>query len=83
MDGTVRLAFAHVAVGIAVFILKYAAYAVTGSAALYPDAMESIVNIASAAAAFLAVRISAGPPDANHPTDITRPSICRRSPSAC
>ena len=47
--------------------LKYAAYLLTGSVALYSDALESIVNVATAVGAFLAVRLSAVPPDANHP----------------
>jgi cation diffusion facilitator family transporter len=50
-----------------VLVLKYAAYYVTGSVALFSDAAESIVNIATAVAAFFAVRWSAVPPDANHP----------------
>src|SRR4029078_7989806 len=45
----------------------YAAYYVTGSVALFSYAAESIVNVATAVAAFFAVRWSAVPPDANHP----------------
>jgi cation diffusion facilitator family transporter len=47
--------------------LKYAAYAITGSVALYSDALESVVNVATAVAALLAVRLSLRPADANHP----------------
>ena len=67
MKFVIRLAFAGIAVGLVVLALKYAAYLVTGSVALYSDALESIVNVATATAAFLAVRLSAVPPDANHP----------------
>ena len=67
MKFVIRLAFAGIAVGLVVLALKYAAYLVTGSVALYSDALESIVNVATAIAAFLAVRLSAVPPDANHP----------------
>jgi cation diffusion facilitator family transporter len=47
--------------------LKYAAYLRTGSAALYSDALESIVNVVAGAAALIAVRVSAMPPDRKHP----------------
>ncbi|MGO4839734.1 cation diffusion facilitator family transporter, partial [Rhizobiaceae sp. 2RAB30] len=57
----------RIAVGILVLGLKYLAYRVTGSIALYSDALESIINVATAIAAFFAVRLSATPPDANHP----------------
>ena len=39
----------------------------TGSVALYSDALESIINVAAAGAALVAVRLSAIPADANHP----------------
>ena len=47
--------------------IKYLAFAVTGSVALYSDALESFVNVATAIAALLAVRLSEAPPDRNHP----------------
>ncbi len=47
--------------------LKYWAYLVTGSVALYSDALESIVNLVAALAALLAINISARPADRNHP----------------
>jgi cation diffusion facilitator family transporter len=50
-----------------VLVLKYVAYLMTGSVALYSDALESIVNVATAVAAFAALRYSAMPADANHP----------------
>jgi cation diffusion facilitator family transporter len=62
-----RLAAGSVAVAVAVLALKAVAWWVTGSVALYADALESIVNVAAALAALLAVRLSALPPDANHP----------------
>jgi len=67
MKFVIRLAFAGIAVGLVVLALKCTAYLLTGSVALYSDALESIVNVATATAAFLAVRLSAVPPDANHP----------------
>jgi hypothetical protein len=44
-----------------------ASKAALGSVALYSDALESVINIAAAGAAFFALRISAMPADANHP----------------
>lgn len=67
MDKALKLALGSIAVGILVLGLKYLAYRVTGSIALYSDALESIINVATAIAAFFAVRLSATPPDANHP----------------
>jgi cation diffusion facilitator family transporter len=67
MNQVIRLALWSIAVGSIVLGLKYVAYLVTGSVALYSDALESIVNVATAIAAFFAVRLSAAPPDANHP----------------
>ena len=67
MKFVAKLALASIAVGLLVLGLKWAAYLVTGSIALYSDALESVINVATAIAAFLAVRLSAVPPDANHP----------------
>ena len=66
-SGAARLAAGSVAVAVAVLALKAMAWWVTGSVALYADALESIVNVAAALAALLAVRLSALPADANHP----------------
>ncbi|MFC1456116.1 cation diffusion facilitator family transporter [Microvirga arabica] len=67
MDKIQKLAIGSIFVGTVVFVLKYAAYYITGSIALYSDALESIINVVTAVAAFLAVRLSAAPADANHP----------------
>ena len=56
-----------IVVALAVMALKYAAYLVTGSVALYSDALESIVNLVAALAALLAINISSRPADRNHP----------------
>jgi cation diffusion facilitator family transporter len=66
-SGATRLAALSVAIAVAVLSLKAVAWWVTGSVALYADALESIVNVAAAIAALLAVRLSALPADANHP----------------
>jgi cation diffusion facilitator family transporter len=67
MDRLQRIALGSIAVGVLVLGTKYLAYAVTGSVALLSDALESIVNVATAIAAFVALRISMQPADANHP----------------
>jgi cation diffusion facilitator family transporter len=61
------LAIGSVVVAIAVLALKAAAWWLTGSVALLADALESVVNVAAAAAALVAVRYSSLPADANHP----------------
>lgn len=72
MITTVRYALGSMLVGVVVFGLKYVAYWLTGSAALYSDALESIINIVAAAAAVAALRVSAMPPDQNHPYGHTK-----------
>jgi cation diffusion facilitator family transporter len=61
------IAFASIGVGVVVLALKYLAYLMTGSVALYSDALESIVNVATAMVALVAIHYSAMPADANHP----------------
>lgn len=67
MDTTRRLATGSIAVGIVVLAIKYAAFHVTGSIALYSDALESIINVVTAIAALIAIQISSRPPDSDHP----------------
>lgn len=62
-----KLALASVGVGLVVLALKFLAYWITGSVALFSDALESTVNVAAAAAAFLAISVSVRPADRNHP----------------
>lgn len=61
------LAAGSIAVGLLVLALKFLAWHLTGSVALLSDAIESIVNVATALAALLAIRFAAQPADANHP----------------
>lgn len=67
-----RIALGSVGVGLLVLATKFAAYLVTDSVALLSDALESIVNVATAIAAFAALRIAAQPADANHPYGHTK-----------
>src|SRR5882757_5436811 len=62
-----RFALGSIAVGCLVLGLKTAAWWLTGSVALYSDALESIVNVAASAVALGALRFAARPADANHP----------------
>jgi cation diffusion facilitator family transporter len=64
---TIRIAAISVLVGLVVLAIKSFAYYLTGSIALYSDALESVVNIATAAAALVAVRLSARPANATLP----------------
>lgn len=57
----------NVGISLLVLGLKYAAFLLTGSVALYSDALESIVNVATSVAAVIALRVSAKPADAAHP----------------
>jgi cation diffusion facilitator family transporter len=67
LGSTAGIASVSVVVGVVVLALKYYAFHLTGSVALYSDALESIVNVAASIGALLAIRYSALPADANHP----------------
>lgn len=62
-----RIAAGSIVLGLVVLGLKAAAWAVTGSAALFSDAAESVVNVAAAVMAFGALHLADQPADANHP----------------
>lgn len=63
----IRAAAWALAVAILVFAFKLGAWWLTGSVALYSDALESVVNIGAAIVALLALTYSARPADHNHP----------------
>lgn len=67
MTQTFRLAIGSLVVGITVLGLKTIAYWLTGSVALMSDALESIVNVATALIALIAIRVASAPADAHHP----------------
>lgn len=62
-----KFALGSIAVGLVVLGLKFFAYYITGSIALYSDAVESIVNVVTAVIALWAIRVSQRPADADHP----------------
>ena len=67
MTKVVRMGIGSIVLGLGVLGLKLLAWAMTGSVALLSDALESIVNVATAIAALVAIRVAARPADANHP----------------
>lgn len=67
MSRTMKAAWGSLAVAGVALALKLAAWWVTGSVALYSDALETIVNVVAALAALVALRVSNRPADADHP----------------
>ena len=62
-----KAAWGSLAVAVLALGLKLGAWWVTGSVALYSDALETIINVVAACAALVALSISARPADADHP----------------
>lgn len=62
-----KIAFGSLAVSLAVLSIKAFAYQLTGSVALFSDALESIINVATAISAVIAIRYAQQPPDPQHP----------------
>jgi len=56
-----------IVVGVVGFGLKLCGWLLTGSDAVFSDALESIVNIIASIGAFLALRYAEQPPDEEHP----------------
>ncbi len=67
MNRTTRIAIGSIVVGIVVLALKMIAWWLTGSVALLSDGLESTVNVATAIAALIAIRVAAQPADDEHP----------------
>jgi cation diffusion facilitator family transporter len=67
-----NLAALSIPVGLLVLGLKFLAWRLTGSVALYSDALESIINVVTAITAFIAIRVSAMPADEGHPYGHTK-----------
>jgi cation diffusion facilitator family transporter len=61
-----RIALIGIGVAILVVAIKGFAYWTTGSLALYSDALEGFVNVATAVAAAIAVRMAQRPADTHH-----------------
>ncbi len=56
-----------VVVGVGLMAVKFIAYGLTGSAAIFSDAVESIVNVLASLLALYAVWLAHEPPDESHP----------------
>jgi cation diffusion facilitator family transporter len=54
-------------VGISMLLMKFTAYYLTNSAAIFSDALESIVHIAATSMALFSIYYSSQPPDKEHP----------------
>jgi cation diffusion facilitator family transporter len=63
----VRAARASVLVGALLLVTKFVAYGLTGSAAIFSDALESVVNVAAAVMAVWALSLAHRPADHSHP----------------
>ncbi len=72
MKITQKLALGSVAISLLVLGAKFYAYAATGSVALLSDALESIINVATAVAAVWALHVAEQPADARHPYGHTK-----------
>jgi len=67
VNRTLAIAASSILVGLIVLGLKFLAWWLTGSIALYSDALESIVNVVTAIGALIAVRLAQRPADASLP----------------
>lgn len=67
MNVSLKIASGSIVVGIVVLGLKTLAWGMTGSIALLSDALESTVNVVTACAALIAIRIAQRPADQDHP----------------
>lgn len=59
--------YLSIAAAVATIALKAGAYFLTGSVGLLSDAMESVINLVAALAAFWALSFAATPADEDHP----------------
>ncbi len=60
--------------------MKAAAYWLTGSVAVYSDALETVINLVAAMGALVALWFSEQPADADPFMGTTRPSAHARAP---
>ncbi|QBX34019.1 cation transporter [Paracoccus liaowanqingii] len=67
MSTSLKIAAGSILVGLVVLALKTLAWRLTGSVALLSDALESIVNVATAMAALVAIKVAQRPADPGHP----------------
>tara|TARA_B110001454_G_C12723312_1_gene436600 strand:+ start:19319 stop:20317 length:999 start_codon:yes stop_codon:yes gene_type:complete len=63
----IKIAKINIAVSFAVLALKFAGYYVSGSTAIFGDALETLVNVLTAFTALTVILFVAMPADENHP----------------
>ncbi|MCW2286539.1 cation diffusion facilitator family transporter [Rhodoblastus acidophilus] len=62
-----KIALGNLAISLIVLLIKGFAWHMTGSVALFSDALESVINVVTAIAAIAAIRYAAEPADEKHP----------------
>lgn len=62
-----RAAIISLSVGIGMFVFKIGAYLITGSAAIFSDAAESVVHVLATGMALFSIILSSKPADDSHP----------------
>ena len=67
MSRSLMVAWSSLGISIVVLGMKAVAYRLTGSVALYSDALETVINVVAAMGALVALWFSEQPADANHP----------------
>jgi len=67
MSRNLKVAWGSLGVSIVVLAMKAGAYWLTGSVALYSDALETVINVVAAVGALVAIWFTEQPADANHP----------------
>ncbi|WP_312136024.1 cation diffusion facilitator family transporter [Sphingobacterium sp.] len=67
MSKQMRLVLLSLVTGIVLMLIKFVAYFITESNAIFSDAAESIVNIAASGFAYYSIYLAAQPKDENHP----------------
>lgn len=67
MDSALRAGVVSILVGAAIMGTKFVAWVLTGSAAVFADAAESVVNVVAGTVATYSVVVAARPADEDHP----------------
>ncbi len=67
LSRSLRVAWGSLGISIVVLGMKTGAYWLTGSVALYSDALETVINVVAAVGALVALWFAEQPADANHP----------------
>ena len=62
-----KILFISLVISIILSAIKFAAWLITNSTAVYTDAMESLINIAAGSFALYSIHLAAKPKDVNHP----------------